>query len=344
MSAPKNTYILREEDGDIINIDRLKEAISDMMNGNVRDFAILTYLLGNDFLSAPLYFSDMYETIELLIGVYRTLNLPLINRNHTLNWDNIKLYLAELVKNEQSLLVKEEERQSRYEEPMSILVSSVHNGVLDYASFRTAWYNKVIGTSDESCITEMCSSYLATLDWIYAYYVYGTKGVNNKWIYPYYYAPLLSDVYRTLISHVTHVMLSPTRLAQPLPSYPILSQLLVVLPPSDVELLPPSLRSLVLPSSDIYDLFPRSFVIDKQGKMEHNYVALIPIPDIDRVIAAVNIVIHKDPHLKRYISGVDYVVRKELRRPTLLVSYVHERRKNYTRDYVKDYAKDVVRK
>ena len=67
--------------------------------------------------------------------------------------------------------------------------------------------------------------------------------------------------------------------------YPTIpEQLLMVIPPSSINILPYEIRPLYTEKSPIYDYFPEGFVLDLNGKGDvHNGVALIPIPDPLRI-------------------------------------------------------------
>jgi len=110
--------------------------------------------------------------------------------------------------------------------------------------------------------------FLVGIEWVAKYYLYGCS--SWSWFYPAHYAPLCVS----LMDHALEALRLP-----PLgtPFSPEL-QLLAVLPPHSVELLPMSLQQLLVdPESPIVGFYPQEFVVDiKPGDKEWQGVALLP--------------------------------------------------------------------
>lgn len=124
-------------------------------------------------------------------------------------------------------------------------------------------------TNDDQ-ITNIIEAYLTGLNYVYHYYF---KTLPSwEWFYPYYYAPLVNDLYVYLIfKNQNRMKLESFALSQP---YEPFKQLLCILPKQSYGLLPPCLQDLIKseesPLRTPYDYFPSSVKIDPYGgKQEH---------------------------------------------------------------------------
>jgi len=145
-------------------------------------------------------------------------------------------------------------------------------------------------------LNDIISSYLEGVAWVYGYYRYGVEGINLGWYYPFHYAPLFSDLFQYIqtafgtgsgATWETNPLHLHSEFVTPL------EQMIMVLPPKSITSVPIPLRSLYSESSPIYDMFPQSFLVDSQGKMEEwQAIALLPIPlpaRVTRAIAGLNL-------------------------------------------------------
>lgn len=112
--------------------------------------------------------------------------------------------------------------------------------------------------------------YIEGLVWNYSYYYKGC--VSWDWFYPFYYAPLLSDLYG--FSHYKFSFNLST------PLKPI-EQLLAVLPPYSSHALPDAFKPLMLTDqSEIIDFYPADFEVDVKGK-RFTWLGEVILPFID---------------------------------------------------------------
>lgn len=221
LSPYDNIVLIREDFKDIINIGALKDGIVADMNGKflspaldlemdpnaaIRDFVVMAYFIGNDFLPRIIAFDDVKVALDLCITVYRHTyqhfnnQLTLSNEDGTFNHLFLAKFLATLASQEADMLRNKASYEFRF--PSPILNEAVVKIPLppdperkhyepryevksiDYEKFRTSWYKNALGPRmdpndlieeippiDLDDIHFMCKWYLYGLEWIYNYYI-----------------------------------------------------------------------------------------------------------------------------------------------------------------------------
>lgn len=142
----------------------------------------------------------------------------------------------------------------------------------------------------------MVNNYITTLYWNYLYYTKGDNFINQEWVYPDFYSPMLVD----LTIYSSNLMITPIYKSFPgMLNYNSLHQLLSVLPKTSKQILPIELQDLMDISSPIYDLYPSKFITDKEGKIYKQStlkpkidfsIAIIPLVDLRRIVNIVNLI------------------------------------------------------
>lgn len=125
-------------------------------------------------------------------------------------------------------------------------------------------------------------AYLEGLQWVMLYYFRGPYRASWSWYYPYYYAPMASD------------LIWYDRLARPEANFEVgrpfqpFQQLMAVLPSNSKTLLPECFHWLFDSlDSPIIDFYPKNFNIDMDGvKVPWGGVTLIPFIQEDRLLVA----------------------------------------------------------
>lgn len=108
----------------------------------------------------------------------------------------------------------------------------------------------------------MCHSFLDGLAWVFAYY-YKPSVEDWGWYYPYHYAPLAVDLARFIRTYK-----GPSYQKSNRPFRPV-EQLLAVMPPASADLLPESLRPLMLSStSPMHSFYPNLISCDMSEKAQ----------------------------------------------------------------------------
>jgi len=126
-------------------------------------------------------------------------------------------------------------------------------------NYKQSYYQRKFNVSKrdyESLIACVRRFYIEGIVWNFNYYYKGCCSWN--WFYPFYYAPLLSDICNFASQKISFTLGEPFR---------PLEQLLAVLPPYSSHALPRPLQQLMLEEdSPIYDFYPADFQVDLVGK------------------------------------------------------------------------------
>lgn len=146
-------------------------------------------------------------------------------------------------------------------------------------SFAASPDSPTSSTSSSPSLASLIGSYVEGLVWIFKYYYEGCASWD--WQYAYHYAPLASDlVGGATVAASARVRFEP---GSPLPPF---EQLLCVLPPDALDLLPAPYHPLATaPTSPLAPYFPsRGVRIDSEGKRNNwEFVVLVPFIEWDRV-------------------------------------------------------------
>jgi 5'-3' exoribonuclease 1 len=148
--------------------------------------------------------------------------------------------------------------------------------------------------------------HLEGLHWNLNYYHNGCQSWD--WYFPYFYAPLATDVVNLSEFYDEFDEEGFATFAfeqtEPIPS---LAQLLSVLPPQSADLLPKPLAELMLnPASPIVDFYPPDFTVDPNGKrMSWEALVLIPFIDSRLLLDTVNQVIKADDDGKELFTNAE---------------------------------------
>jgi len=295
-------------------------------NQPVDDFVVIMFLNGNDFLPHFPSFEIVPETLgKLVVGYYNFLKefpTEYLTDIGGIVWKNLIKFLDYIVLNynHDLLLGWVNSGKSLLAKTSSKITNVIMNGVsqgrsdFDEQKFNKVWYDHVFSTKPGMVeitkieISDMVFKYVEGIAWVYNYYKYGEFNINVEWYYPYHYAPLFQDVPKYLKTYVGQKWLfEPTLLTGKFIS-PI-DQLVMIIPPKSIHLIPSELRKLYSESSPIIDIMPDSFHIDGDGKMESwQAIAILPIPNPARVIYHINKLNLHSSFLINYESRIPLVV------------------------------------
>lgn len=176
----------------------------------------------------------------------------------------------------------------------AIVNDEENEGVMfDINVYKPYWYsNEVNGMEiDLSALSiNMSMKYLEGMAWTFTYYQ--TKHVDWYWFYPYFHAPLFSEI------GVLADEYSPSNYySEEEPSYSIIDQLLCVIPPRSFEnTLPELLQGIVRDSKNItQDLYPLRVKVESFGIIEsHISTTLVPKANINRIMLTTSILKKRD--------------------------------------------------
>ena len=319
-------YLCRESLTDIINIDALKVGIIEDLSVKglnamdpiiaIQDFVVMLYLIGNDFLPHMVAFHHVGKSINVMFSIYQNLKAPLTSHDGQILWDNFGKFVSILSEREPILLHEVASKEFRFPSRAIELAtdrvpdrSGEPKIEFDYDKFRLAWYRFSIAPRTPEAIRileqlelqdltakdiqDMCVDYMQGLQWILQYYTKGTHSISRSYVYKYNHAPLLKDL-ALMIQYGVAAGTTPTlsmveaKLTDPL--FTPIHQLLAVMPPASISLLPAEYHHLVQ-GGPLTDLCPLDFIVELEGKnKDWQGIAILPNLNPHRVIEAVDTV------------------------------------------------------
>lgn len=285
-------YYLYED----IAIQQRRRTLDDATN----DFILIGFFVGNDFLPHIKMFYRLETGLERMQEAYGFTNnkgtSDFITTGGHINHPGFLKFVEEIAKHERSFIanqatiqvIDERFRDSLVEKYADCIQSirgttECHFTEAKWAAYRKAYYAKsgIASKNLESGVKKICADYYKTLVWIFEYYV--TTLPSWEWFYDWHYPPLMEDLVKYMRSLAPADIQSLTSFARGAPSLPFV-QLLSVLPPSSIYLLPAPFHKLATSSDSPLvkaGYYPETFEIDYEGVYkEHMGVALLPFVDV----------------------------------------------------------------
>ncbi len=342
----KNIYLFRESEFrgrpqiGVIDLSMMAGIIRKLYPGAIApldDFVTLLLLNGNDFLPHFPVFERVWDAVQTLIFGYRAF----LDANpgkgicisDTINWENFGLFcdfvsetwgnilLTAWAQNADNLI----RFPSIVAERCTTQIRRIQSGTttcvkeFDPEKFRDAWYQYtfspktgvgVIIPTDEDK-SNLIKNYLEGIIWVHHYYKYGVSRLNVGWYYPWHYSPVFADLGPYIRSHPVDWENEPIFLLSDFISP--LEQMLQVMPPRSLSVIPEPLRRLYTEASPIYDLYPESFVVDTGGKQEEwQGVPILPFPEPLRVHWALDMLSLPSTYTEQYEADENLVLIKDI--------------------------------
>uniref|UniRef100_A0A6C0CI16 Xrn1 N-terminal domain-containing protein n=1 Tax=viral metagenome TaxID=1070528 RepID=A0A6C0CI16_9ZZZZ len=290
------------------------------------DFALISCFAGNDFLPAlPFFKYGDGDVFDAILSAHSAAFKAFQSSDYVYdNWENLLKYLITLSEKEEGFLLKTSNAMTSQSSEFYDGENDRRSGAIELAtgsgnkgepkfetSFFDSKYNRQItGTYhhvnqlqieelDYDYIDEMCHAYLEGLVWVVQYYRTQGKGVNLNWAYTYHYAPNLTDLISYLKRHEVPAWKRTPLLTSVIevPFTPV-EQLLAILRPEDLHLVPNIARTLFL--NKMPSLYPEKVLFDYTlipfGR-EHDAIVLINFPDMLSIRALFQ-AIEDDPSVK----------------------------------------------
>lgn len=284
-SRVKNLSIFRHfyNNYEIVDVDILFRSILELMDWGDgfnpefarKDFVLLSFFLGNDFLPTlpdiDIPSGSMVQLINAYVG----------NREHLVTKDRIKYEsigkILEVINSldmnffkeriTQGDNLKDETLEQCFEK---ITLTDKPDIVLDLEKYKNLYYSNKLGMTRDQALKSVTKSYLQGIYWVFNYYFYGMT--DWEWYYPYQYSPFPSEI----IEYLNDNQVLTFKFSENKPIDQFL-QLLYVLPPKSKDLLPVPLKDIMLDKK----LYPDYEVkYDMDGKRKE-WEGIIILPDID---------------------------------------------------------------
>lgn len=317
VSRLKGIYLLREKSLEqnvyerLIMIDEVRDYIGYRMRTNtaVDDFAVLTFFLGNDFLpTSPMFSGDMTETIEYMLDIYATMKIQLTYpKEAIIDTKNLYKIIRVFAEGETERLksVYQNLPKNGFKTlEMSVEHLFMNNRLqvnLDKSEFRQNWYTKIFSPpldnldlafeipsdlyiklfdATDSRIKDVVRNYISGILWTYYYYKKGTKDASPNYFYSLGYAPLMEDIHRhfpkTVEPYASKDILNDRY------NLSVIKQMIAVLPPQSLRIVPFFLHDLYKVDSPVSDMFPMKVEVDVDGK-DLDRLGIVRIPAVEPV-------------------------------------------------------------
>ena len=344
-----NFYLLREEqysrdfDYSYVSIGELGKALSSTLhwdgsdkNTLIKDFILLCFLCGNDFLPNIPSISILENGLDTLINIYKNNARHMVDSTNKIVFPVFKEFLERIGECEEGMVIQRVINRANYiPDPLLDKYASVtfisevdDEGAeakpvvnFDLDGYKGEYYSlKGVAPASKH-------DYLAGCQWVFTYYLDGVK--NWTWLYPYNYAPFAGDIARSIDTYKPVVM-GETASISPF------EQLLCVIPQNSSQLLPKPFDEL-LKSKAFARFNPEKFNVNCAGK-KFEYEGIVELPPVD--ISFISREYNKSKHL---LSKFDYERRNVPRRPNTYEFWDIEGL-SYQSEYgnIKDYKVGVV--
>jgi 5'-3' exonuclease len=259
------------------------------INRIIKDYILMSFLLGNDFVPSFLTLKIRENGIEKILKGYQQVIFSssdpyLWSDNLTFNVTNLLTLIHYLVQMEEPTLQYQkrthDKRLSLYQrtEPNDLIealdqyqkVDHLYTDYIDayHKGWQKRYYHYFFHIKiDDDChrqeqIDQICAEYITTLHWIGAYYC--RQCPDWYWVYPYEATPLLSDLENYIKNHSDQVNLVNWTNFQPVNPY---YQLMMILPPQSSDLLPNPFRYYMNSlHSPLIHYYPIDFELEYYGK------------------------------------------------------------------------------
>ena len=280
----KNVFIFRPNiytDVDcayfLVSIDKFKKDVLSMVgqDGVVLDFVFLLFFLGNDFLPHSPSYEIKYGGIDMILSMYQKVMLG--SRGLViLEGGTYKIRMSVLRRVLEEMAAKEVEMiQLKYKHfrgfPNKLLDRYIRGLGDKFSEYRDEYYKKYFDVTRE----QVCEDYLKGLVFVGTYYHYGMP----DWLYqyPHDHAPFFTDLAEWAKASVIEELEVEFKQNSPLSA---LEQLMCVLPHESKRFLPRCIQSFYDEKSELEDLYPKEFEIDRDG-VEQEYEALVKLPRVE---------------------------------------------------------------
>ena len=346
-------YLLREEqysrtfDYSYVSIHNLRTELEKVLhwegcdkNTLIKDFILICFLCGNDFLPNIPSISIIENGLDTMIRIYNRNAKHLVDSDNKIIMPAFKSFLERIGQCEEGMIIQRIFNKAEYiPDPMlekysttsyitEVGTSEDGGTTLEtkpIVNFDLDGYKKEYYTKKGVCGSAM-HSYLTGCQWVFTYYLSGVR--DWTWLYPYNYAPFANDIAKAVDTHVQKefdatVPISP------------FEQLLCVIPPKSANLLPKPLDELL--KSKVFSRFsPEKFVVNCAGK-KFEYEGIVELPPVD-----VSVISREYTKVKKLINQSEQS-RRNTHRYSSVYEYVQGETSNYQSKFgnIKNYAVDV---
>lgn len=287
----------------------------------MKDFAIMTFFLGNDFIPRSPAFLDLYSALDSMVRTYRGRTSFRFTEGDNIDWVQLSEFMTEISNSELEILKNHYEENEKLSNPNTALLysgtKSKRRGILpeiDEDEFYRIYYKRIFNVKnpeytnpnyksilDNIPSSEMASNYIEAIQWIFFYYT--GSSINKDWTYNYHYSPRLIDVVSNITANISkrklnmeiqNDIINRTRVVQGEYLSP-LEQLCYILPKSSLKYTSLNGDTIDTIVNLLLPVFPEKIYIDREGtitkrdiekgvgKYETEPVVRINVPNINEI-------------------------------------------------------------
>ncbi len=347
-----NIYILRDDSFNfrithVVNLGEIRKKLAKRMSESsniqslksrkhLKDFLLMYYSVGNDFLPHSPGIEILSGGIDSMIATYKDIEEEegSFTRNYKgklrFRKKSFITFLKDFAEMEQDLLNIKANKGNTFPDPVLIASTTTdENGRahVDLTLYKSLYYEaKFKLTETGLTVKQICQEYIKGLAWVLDYY---TSGIPTwTWCFQWYYAPFMSDVAEELKNYTCKNYLSDS------PLLPF-QQLMTVLPEKSSKLLPLPIANLMSSDSEtLGEFFPEEFKIDLAGKKrEWEGIALLPQVDTEKFLSEMDTVLSTiEPKiLRRNVIGKTFKYTYSDKKRWVFKSYYGDIHENYCR-------------
>lgn len=291
-------YLLREDlyshkyDYSYVSIGRLHVELKktlmwkDESDKLIKDFILICFLCGNDFLPNIPSISIIENGLDYIIDMYKasckSSDSYIVGDTNKINLGIFKTFLKNVGLSEEGMLCQKAINKNEYiPDPLFETYTStsqisvvMHDQtcidqnivVIDLDGYKVAYYEK----KHIKSVVSASHDYLDGCQWVLTYYL---SGIDDwSWVYPYSYAPFAMEISESIDTY------KPRYINRKTPITPF-EQLLCVIPPKSANLLPHPLNELL--TSRKFSMFcPQEVIVNCDGK-KYEYEGVVELPIVD---------------------------------------------------------------
>jgi len=345
-------YILRDDSFNyrithVVNLGEIRKKLGKRLSESsnlqslktrkhIKDFLLMCYSVGNDFLPHSPGIEILSGGIDSMIATYKDIEEEegSFTRNYKgklrFRKKSFITFLKDFAEMEQDLLDIKANKGNTFPDPIldaSTTVDENGKSHVNLEMYKRLYYESKFKCSETGVtVNQICGEYIKGLAWVLDYY---TSGIPTwTWCFPWYYAPFLSDVANALENYTTKNYI---------PDEPLLpfQQLMTVLPEKSSKLLPTPIAALMTSESEtIGEFFPVEFQIDLAGKKrEWEGIALLPPVDTEKFLSELDSVLPEIEQriLRRNTTGKTFRYKYSSKKLWVFKSYYGDIIENFCR-------------
>lgn len=307
LSEVENLYLYKDNTKKFYSIDKARKITKSIMRFSgcdeellIKDFSILLFFAGNDFLPQYPNIASSVESFDLVLEAYKVHKKHLTDKNNNIQWKNYLNIFNYINNYKYNLYVYFNYSEERVRFPYVEVRESMKGEKLDFSTFRNKWYekqfrpvndklyleyskkeDKEIEFYTEEDINTMCKKMCQTIQWNHLYYTEGYKNVNNLHFYNFLYTPLTEDMENYIamnLNNKNNISLRKEVQYNHDNGLNIMQQLLSILAPQSKSLLPLEWQKVYKLT---YPINPEDFIVMEPEGTNAAHHILVKIPDID---------------------------------------------------------------